>query len=295
MAATLLNTVFPVFFLIFIGWLYAKIRPEVSTRSMSDISLYIGIPAIILRDMKGFNTNGDGVWIILLASAVTIIIPALMGWFWLKTSRLHIKGVMLAVAFMNAINLPAPIISLRWGKEGIGTAVIFFTLQSVCLFIFGVVLAVEKNKIREIFKMPYIYAIAAVFVMDKYNLHFPTPVQNLIELSADLAYPLMLIVMGIILGKEKISTSGSAFKVPMTAALIRIIGGAVSVLLVVWIFDVQGLVRNILLFYGIMPSAIASSLFAEKYSRDSGVVALTVFYSTLITLALIPLALLILK
>jgi predicted permease len=295
MTMTLLNTIFPVFILILVGWGYARVRPDVSTRSLSDISLYIGIPAIILRDMTGFDTGKDGVWIILLASSLAIILPALMGWVWMKASRIENKGVMLAIVFMNAINLPAPIINLHWGKEGIGIAVIFFTLQSVCLFIFGIFLAVDKNRIREIFKMPYVYAIAVVFIMDKYNLHFPTPVQNLINLSADLAYPLMLIVMGIILGKEKLKLSGAAFKVPVTAALIRIIGGVIAVLLVVLIFDVDGLTRKILLFYGIMPGAIASSLFAEKYSRDSGIVALTVFYSTLISLVLIPFALLVLQ
>lgn len=295
MLPTLLNTIFPVFILILIGWGYSKIRPEVSTRSLSDISLYIGIPAIILRDMTGFDTGKDGVWIILLASSLAIIIPWLIGWLWIKTSRLENKGIILAIAFMNAINLPAPIINLHWGKEGIGIAVVFFTLQSVCLFIFGIFMAVDKNRIREVFKMPYIYAIAVVFLMDKYDLQFPIPVQNLIDLSADLAYPLMLIVMGIILGKERLKLTVKAFKVPITAALIRIIGGLVSVILVVLIFDVEGLTQKILLFYGIMPGAIASSLFAEKYSRDSGAVALTVFYSTLISLVLIPFALLLLQ
>jgi predicted permease len=295
MFSTLLNTVFPVFFLILLGWGYAKKYPDVSTRSLSDISLYIGIPAIILRDIAGFHTKSDGVWVILLASSAAIIIPALIGFLWIKISRIEGRGMLLAIAFMNAINLPVPIISLYWGKEGIGIAVVFFTLQSVCLFIFGVVLAAEKNKFREVFKMPYIYAIAAVLLMNKYDLHFPKAVGNLIGLCADLAYPLMLIVMGIILGKVKTDSARGNFKLPLTAALIRLAGGLASVLLVVFIFKVQGITRQILIFYGIMPGAIASSLFAEKYSSDSSLVARSVFFGTLISLALIPVALLILK
>jgi predicted permease len=295
MLSTLLNTVFPVFFLIFLGWGYAKKRPDVSTRSLSDISLYIGIPAIILRDIAGFHTGDDGVWVILLASSAAIIIPTLIGFLWIKISRIEGRGLLLAIAFMNAINLAAPIISLHWGKEGIGIAVVFFTLQSICLFVFGVVLAAEKNKFREVLRMPYIYAIAAVLLMNKYNLHFPKAVENLIGLCADLAYPLMLIVMGIILGKVKTDSARGNFKLPLIAALIRITGGLAAVLLVVFIFDVQGITRDILIFYGIMPGAIASSLFAEKYSRDSSLVARSIFYGTMISLALIPVALLILK
>lgn len=295
MLSTLLNTVFPVFFLIFLGWGYAKKYPDVSTRSLSDISLYIGIPAIILRDIAGFHTKNDGVWIILLASSAAIIIPTLIGFLWIKISRIEGKGILLAIAFMNAINLAAPIISLHWGKEGIGIAVVFFTLQSICLFVFGVVLAAEKNKFKELLRMPYIYAIAAVLLMHKYNLHFPKAVENLIGLCADLAYPLMLIVMGIILGKVKKSAEPADFKLPLIAALIRIVGGLAAVLLVVFIFNVQGISRQILIFYGIMPGAIASTLFAEKYSRDSSLVARAVFFGTLISLVLIPIALLLLK
>jgi|GEM_PF-1263672 len=291
---TLLDVIFPAFGLILIGWSYAKIRPEVSTKSLNDICLYIGIPAIILKDMVGMDVGDVQVGLVLLASLAATFIPALFGYIWLKAGRHREMGLLLPIAFFNGVNLPVPIINLYWGEPGVAVAAVYFTLESILLFIFGVIFAAEKDKFKEVLKLPYIYAFIVVFIMNGFDLAFPKFAGRLIEISADMAYPLMLVVMGIILGRSKIKIDSGKLGLSIKAALIRIIGGTVALTAVVFLLGAEGLNKEVLLFYGVMPGAIATTLFAEKYKRDSELVAQAVFIGTLISLVLIPIVLIIL-
>ena len=84
MLTTLFNTVFPAFALIFIGWFYARCRPEVSTKSLNHLALYVGMPSIIIKSVVDMEFGDIPVGLILLASVLASVVPAVIGYIWLR-------------------------------------------------------------------------------------------------------------------------------------------------------------------------------------------------------------------
>jgi hypothetical protein len=60
---------------------------------------------------------------------------------------------------------------------------------------------------------------------------------------------------------------------------------------VVWLFDLSGVARGVLVLQLIMPVAVTSYLLAERYRSEPEKVAGTVVISTLISVGAIPVAL----
>jgi hypothetical protein len=234
------------------------------------------------------------VGLILFASVMASVVPAVIGYIWLRLGKINNIGLILPIAFINAINLPLPIIKLAWGGPGVAVATVFFTLQFIPLLIFGILIIAKEDKMKEVFKMPYIYVVAFALFLNWQNVKLPVAIDSLLSMCGDMAYPLMLIIMGIILYRSFANVSLKQIKLAVFAAFIRLIAGVATAFAVVFVFGIEGISRDVLLFYGIMPGAIMTTLFAEKYNRDSEVVSQTVFFGTLMSMALIPVALMIL-
>jgi len=294
MFITLFNTVFPVFALVLIGWVYARIRPEVSTKSLNDLALYIGLPTIIIKNLVDVEIGDIQITALVVAAVFGALLPAVIGYVWLKLWNIKHTGLVLPIAFINAVSLPLPIIQLSWGAAGVAVATIYFTVSNILMIIFGIVIISQNNKVKEVLKFPYIYALIIAVILNIGKIPIPKAIDSFLTLSAGMAYPLMLIVLGIILAKSFSGMKFNRIKLAITAGMIRIAVGVISALIIVFLLGVEGLNRQVILFYGVMPGAITTTLFAEKYNRDSEVVAQTVFFGTLMSMAMIPLVLMIL-
>ncbi len=288
MFETIFNTIFPTFILIFIGWAYAYIRPEVSTKSLNHLALYVGMPAIIIRNIMAIDLASIEVGAVVWASVFTTVIPGIVGFAWIKIFKIKESGLVLPISFPNAVNLPLPVIQLAWGAAGVAIATIYFSVQFVFILIFSVLIIAPENKLKEVLKLPYVYILALALIMNWQNVVLPAAVDSLLAMCAEMAFPLMLIIIGIILYRSFRKVTSRSLRHSLIAALIRVLGGLITALAVVYLFGSTGLNRTIILFYGIMPGAILTTLFAEKFNRDSEVVSQSVFFATLISIMLIP-------
>ncbi len=291
MFETIFNIIFPAFTLIAVGVVYAYIRPEVSTKSLNHLALYIGMPAISVKNIMAIELGDLQIPSILAGAVLTSVIPTLLGYLWIRMGKVENRGLLLPIAFINAVILPLPIIQLAWGGPGVAVATVFFTIQANLLLVFGIMIIAKEDKVKEMLKQPYIYVLALAFFLNWQGVKLPKAVDSLLTMCAQMSYPLMLIIIGIILFRSFREFNIQSTKYSLIAALIRVACGVLTALLVVFIFKVEGITRTVLLFYGIMPGAITTSLFAEKYNRDSEVVTQSVFFGTVLTLILIPVAL----
>lgn len=295
MFGTIFNTVFPTFMLIFIGWVYVRLRPQCSTKSLNHLALYVGITAIIIKSLADVKLADMNITFLAGASTLAFLLPLAVGLLWFKFAKVEQRGLILPIAFINAVNLPLPIINLGWGNEGVAAATVYFTTHNIFLFIFGVMLIAKENKVREVFRQPFIYAFVVALIINLTGTKLPTAVDNMLKLCVDMAMGLMLIVMGIVLGRSFTKAALANIRLSLTAALIRIVVGICAGFIVVAIFSPSGISREIGQFYSIMPGAIATTLFAEKYERDSELVAQAVFFGSLISMLLIPFAMYLIK
>jgi predicted permease len=77
----------------------------------------------------------------------------------------------------------------------------------------------------------------------------------------------------------------------MKGVILRLGVGFATGMAVVALSGVAGVTRNVILLYSLMPSAVITTIFAEKFGEEPELVAAIVFASTVASLIAIPIML----
>ena len=114
---------------------------------------------------------------------------------------------MLSTGFPNAGNMALPVLLLAFGNEGLAVGVIVFVTlaiagQSVGVFIAATSQMNGMESLRQVFKLPAIYAIAAAFLVRILGMELPVVVFQPVNLLSQAAIPMMLVVLGFQLAGE---------------------------------------------------------------------------------------------
>jgi malate permease and related proteins len=286
----LLSVVLPTFIIIFIGFLFGKLKkPDMSV--ISEIVIYVGLPALVLismLDKKIVLANAARIW----GSALIIMIGCLIvAWIVFKIIRQKHSGLYLPISMMNAVNIPLPIIYLAYGSEGLYTATLFMIPTSLFSYSVGIYIASGKNwrkSLKEVFKIPPIYAAALGLLLNLFEVEVPEVILKPLEIISLMAVPLVLLVLGNNLSKMKTISS-----VPTTllASVLRMGVGLAFGFLAVTVFNLTGILRAVVIFDSAMPAAVNSTIIASRYNNESELVSSVVFVTTIAGVLIIPLLL----
>jgi malate permease and related proteins len=264
----LLSVVLPTFFVIFIGFLFGKLKkPDMSV--ISEIVIYVGLPALVLvsmLDKKIVMANAVKVW----GSALFIMIGCLIvAWIVFKIIRQKHSGLYLPISMMNAVNIPFPIIYLAYGQEGLYAATLFMIPTNLFSYSVGIYIASGKDwrkSLKEVFKIPPIYAAFLGLILNLLEVEVPEVILKPFEIIGLMAVPLVLLVLGNNLSKMKTITS-----VPTTllASVLRVGVGLAFGFLAVYLFNLTGILRAVVIFNSAMPAAVNSAIIARKLNRQT--------------------------
>jgi malate permease and related proteins len=127
---------------------------------------------------------------------------------------------------------------------------------------------------------PYSVALA----LNLAGVGLPEVVTESFGLVGDAAVPLMLLVLGMTIGDVRFTQMPAT----LVASSIRMGGGFALGPLAVWLLDLTGLPRAIVLFEAAMPSAIFVSVLANRYKNEAELVSSVVLAITVMSVAAIP-------
>ena len=282
----LLNVVLPTFIVIFIGFLFGKLK-KIDVTAIVEMVIYVGLPALVLTSMlekKIDLLNAAKVW----GSAVIIILGCLVtAWIVFKIIRQKHSGLYVPISIMNTVNIPFPIIFLVYGAEGLYAATLFMIPSGVLAYTMGVYIASGKDwkgSLKEVFKIPPIYAAVLGLLLNIFNVSVPEMITRPLDIIGMMAVPCVLLVLGINLSKVKLTS------IPTTllAAFLRVGVGLGFGFLAVSIFGLTGVLRSVVILDSAMPAAVNSSIIATKYDNEAGLVSSVVFVTTIASLVVIP-------
>ena len=283
----LFEVLFPVFFVIGIGYFLGKKNPKIDTTFITNFAANIGTPAMIIYAVTStgitFDIFKDYFWYYLLAIIAFAIvgIPTL---FFLKTK--DIIRELPPLILPNTGNMGVPICLFAYGTEGLGVSASITSIIILFHFTVGVFLADRKFNLNVILKNPPIYAIIlSAFVL--YNdITLPTVIINTTEWLMFATIFLILMSLGIALIRLKVFS----FYKAIVASLTRMIFGPVIGLLLIYYFNLDGFAAGVLLIQCSMPSAVLNYLVASIYSPKKIIdsVASTIVVSTLMSFITIP-------
>ncbi|MEA2037722.1 MAG: AEC family transporter [Nanoarchaeota archaeon] len=280
----ILKTVVPVFLIIATGYIIGK-KKKLNVQILIDLIVYIAGPALIVSSIARSDISLEDFGIIAGASLAIIFAMVFLTYIILKKSNR--KCLYLPMVFGNTGYLGYPVALFAFGVAGLSRAVVFDMMNSLVIFSLGVYLINKRNQFKEIFKVPLIYAVVLGLIFNLFKIPIPDVIFNPIEMIGLITIPLALLVLGYQLTEIRINSARTA----VLASLFKIIGGFLVALLIIKLFSIEGLAKNIILLQAAMPSAVMTMILSAKYKRDAACVASIVLITTVFSLITIPLIL----
>ena len=283
----LFEVLFPVFFVVGIGYYLGKTNPKIDTTFITSFAANIGTPAMVIYAITSTGINfeifRDYFWYYLLAIALFALV-GIFTLYLLKTK--DIVRELPPLIFPNTGNMGLPICMFAYGSKGLGVSASITSLIILCHFTLGVFLADRKFNLNVILKNPPFYAIIFSATMLFYGIKMPVFVVNTTEWLMYVTIFLILMSLGIALTRLKVFSLSNALISSFTR---MIIGPAIGFLLI-FIFDLKGFAAGVLLIQCSMPSAVLNYLVGSIYSPKKIVdnIASTIVVSTLISFVTIP-------
>ena len=283
----LFEVLFPVFFVIGIGYFLGKKNPKIDTTFITNFAANIGTPAMIIYAVTStritFDIFKNYFWYYLLAIIAFAIvgIPTL---FFLKTK--DIIRELPPLILPNTGNMGVPICLFAYGTEGLGVSASITSIIILFHFTVGVFLADRKFNLNVILKNPPFYAIIISALVLYNDITLPTVIINTTEWLMFATIFLILMSLGIALIRLKVFS----FYKAIVASLTRMILGPIIGLLLIYYFNLDGFAAGVLLIQCSMPSAVLNYLVASIYSPKKIIdsVASTIVVSTLMSFITIP-------
>ena len=283
----LFEVLFPVFFVVGIGYYLGKKNPKIDTTFITTFAANIGSPAMII-----YSLNAEFITFEVFKTYFLYYLIAISCFFVVGVSLLYFLKVkdiireLPPLLMPNTGNLGLPLSLFAYGQSGLGVAGAISALIILFHFTVGVFLADRKFNFDVVIKSPPFYAIIISVILLYYNIKLPTFVENTSSLLTYATIFLILMSLGIALTRLKVFSFNKA----LVCSVGRVILGPIIGFGVIKIFNLNGFAAGVLLIQCSMPSAVLNYLIATMYSSKKIVdsVASTIVVSTFMSFVTIP-------
>ncbi len=285
----LFEVLFPVFFIVGIGYFLGKKNPKLDTSFITNFAANIGTPAMVFYSITTtgitFEIFTNYFWYALLAISGF----ALTGIVFLFVLKKEIIRELPPFILPNTGNMGLPICLFAYGSQGLGVAATISSLVILFHFTLGVFLASRKFDLDLIIKNPPFYAIIISVLFLYFEIESPVYIVNLTMMLTYTAIFLILMSLGIALTRFKVFSFQSAF----ISSIGRVIIGPVIGYMIIKFFNLSGFAAGVLLIQCAMPSAVLTYLVGSMYSPKKIVdsVASMIVVSTVMSFITIPITL----
>lgn len=284
-----LNVILPTFITIVIGYAIGK-TIKIDMSGLVDIVFYIGLPALAFVSILSQEIvflDAVKIW----AAALSVTFGCwLLGWLVFRLKKERHSGLYLPISLPNTVNIPFPIVSLAYGAAGLLVATLYYIPNVILIYSLGVFIVAGKSwqqNLRTVLKVPTIYTAIAALFFNLFDINVPQLIIRPLDFIGSMVVPIVVLTLGFSLSQVKITSLSTTF----LASLIRLGGGLAIGFLAVFLFDLTGIPRSVVLLMSSMPAAVNTYLIAAKYKNEAEVVASVVFVTTVLSLLLIPILL----
>lgn len=283
----LFEVLFPVFFIVGIGYYLGKKNPELDTSFIANFAANIGSPAMVFYAITttgiSFNVFVEYFWY----SLVAIFAFALLGIVFLKFLKKDIITELPPFILPNTGNMGLPLCLFAYGNQGFGIAATISSLVILFHFTIGVFLADKKINFQLLFKSPPVYAIIISVLFLFFDIKPPIFLVNTTMMLTYAAIFLILMSLGIALTRFKVFSFRSA----LISSIARVIIGPIIGFLIIKFFNLSGFAAGVLLIQCSMPSAVLTYLVGSLYSSKEVVdsIASMIVVSTVMSFITVPL------
>ena len=290
MISRVIEIVFPIFIIVFAGFLYGRrYRPEIAAANRMNMLLFL--PALVFTALTGktFALNEN---IAYFVGALFIVAGSgLIAWPCARIFKFNTGTFVPSVMFSNVANMGLPLLLLAFGDQAIGPAIIILVTVTFVQFLFSPWIIGGQSPMATMWKEPLLIASVAGVAVSLSGVSLWPPFMTACKLLGDISIGLMIFALGIRLALTKLRD----WRIGIIAALLTPLSGVAMAWLFCWIADIfTNLSRadqDILFVFGAMPPAVSNFIFAERYGREPEKVACIVALGNATAVIFIPLTL----
>ena len=282
----LIDVLFPVFFVIGVGYYLGKKDPKFDTTFITNFAGYIGTPAMIFYTITTTGVTLD-IFIEYFIYAVIIICGfAVVGVVFLLFLKKDAITELPPLILPNTGNMGVPICLFAYGTEGLGVASAIASVIILFHFTIGVLLAKKSFSLDILIKNVPIYAIILSVIFLYFEWEVPGYIENTTFLLTYTTIFLVLMSLGIALTKLKVISWTHA----SILGAVRVIIGPIIGFALIKFLGLTGFAAGVLLIQSSMPSAVLTYLVGSMYSEKRAVdnVASVIVTSTLMSFITAP-------
>lgn len=277
------NTVFPLFSIVLVGFLYARVRPTDMTVA-NRINMSVFIPALIFSVMAAKEFHIAQYKSLIVAAACVVLGSGLLVWPLCRFLGVSAKTLVPPMMFNNSGNLGIPLMVLAFGETALPIAVVLFLTENLLHFSVGMYLLNPKTKLTNILKMPMIIATILGLVWSLNGWTLAPAIGTSVNMLGQISIPLMLFALGVRMTEVDLSHWKlgviSGFLCPLSGIIIALI----------WQLTVGLSNENFtyLLVFACLPPAVLNYMVAELFQQEPHKVASMVLIGNLMSLAVVP-------
>ena len=282
----LFEVLFPVFFIIAIGYFIGKKNPKLDTDFITNFAGNIGSPAMVFYSITTtgitFSIFVEYFWYSLIA----IFGFSLVGIIFLKFLKKDVIAELPPFILPNTGNMGLPLCLFAYGNQGLGVAATISSLVILFHFTLGVFLASKKLELSLLLRSPPVYAIIISVLFLFFEIKVPIFLVNTTMMLTYAAIFLILMSLGIALTRFKVFSFKSAF----ISSIARVLIGPIIGFVMIKYFNLSGFAAGVLLIQCSMPSAVLTYLVGSIYSSKQVVdsIASMIVVSTIMSFITVP-------
>lgn len=286
MVERIVAIVFPVFAIAIGGWLYGR-RHKPDMAFANQLNMDVFVPALVFAALadKSFDLAANQMlaWVAFLQIAASGVIA----WALARTLGVDARTFVPPMMFNNTGNLGLPLTVLAFGEQALGLMVVIFMVTNLLHFSFGAWLLDHRVKWWTLWRIPVVAASIAGLAVSLLQVPLWLPLKLAVKMLGDVSVPLLLFSLGVRVADSALSD----LRIGLIGALARPLMGLAICAVLVWLFDIQGTARALVLLYGALPPAVLNFVFAERYNQEPSRVASIVMVGNIVAVAIIPVVL----
>jgi malate permease and related proteins len=291
----ILEIILPVFIMVGIGYLYARIRGQqarADLAGMNRINIDILCPLLVFTALaaKDFDIANNG--LLFFAGVLISLGSGLIGWPVARVMGYDSRSFVPPIMFNNCANIGLPLAVFAFGASALPAAVALMIACTLVFFSVGIkiVEAGRHDMHTSFFKFlasPMMIAMLIGIAFSATRVSLPDPLFTALKLLGEASIPVMLFALGM----RMIDVSLKNWHIGLTGSIVCPVAG----LIVAWLLDgvlpLTATQRGQIYLFAALPPGILSYMVAEQYNQEPEKVAAIVLLGNLAALVFVPIGL----
>lgn len=285
MLLTLLNIVLPVFVIAALGFAFGRRQARVPDMSfINHANVLVFCPALVFSALLSNPVDLTRGWPLITAGVLMIVVPGLL-LACVRCPGVSRPAFLVPGMFRNTGNIGIPLMMLAYGKHLLGDIIVLFVLSNLLHFSLGLFLLSRGSNRWMWLRNPNIWAAFLGVLLAPYQAWVPEFVVTSVDLTGQIAIPLMLFGLGVRLSQDRIEQMGLALRING----LYLLAGLLTLPLVLWLLPLTPDWARMVALSVMLPPAVLNYLLCEQYRVEPRTVASVVLLGNVLSVATIPL------